>query len=99
MCLITKNVRINAQKIYINVYPNTLLVFEYLCNRANIQANRVFVSALLNDMVQVAVVFHRMDLGIFEGRDLSVSQYWISEAEGLGVAAFQKLRGLNIIGI
>ena len=34
------------QKIYINVYPNTLLVFEYLCNRANIRANRVFVSAL-----------------------------------------------------
>ena len=43
MCLITKNVRIN-QKIYI---PNTLLVFEYLCNRANIRANQVFVSALL----------------------------------------------------
>ena len=35
------------QKIYINVYSNTLLVFEYLCNRANIQENRVFVSALL----------------------------------------------------
>ena len=35
------------QKININVYPNTLLVFEYLCNQANIQANRVFVSALI----------------------------------------------------
>ena len=28
------------------VYPNTFMVFKYLCNRANIQANRVFVSAL-----------------------------------------------------
>ena len=37
------------QKIYISVYPNTLMVFEYLCNRANIRANRVFVSALLQN--------------------------------------------------
>ena len=29
------------------VYPNTFMVFEYLCNRANIRANRVFVSALI----------------------------------------------------
>ena len=28
------------------VYPNTFMVFEYLCNWANIRANRVFVSAL-----------------------------------------------------
>ena len=36
------------QKIYVNAYPNTVLVFEYLCNRVNIRANRVFVSALLH---------------------------------------------------
>ena len=28
------------------VYPNTFIVFEYLCNQVNIRANRVFVSAL-----------------------------------------------------
>ena len=43
MRLITKNARINAeklmQKIYINVYQNTLLVFEYLSNQVNIRAN------------------------------------------------------------
>ena len=38
---------INVEKSF-TVYPNTLLVFEYLCNRANIQTNRVFVSALVN---------------------------------------------------
>ena len=41
MCLITKMQEL-MQKIYINVYPNTLLVFEYL-----IRANQVFVSALI----------------------------------------------------
>ena len=30
----------------LSVYLNTLLVFEYLCNRANIRVNQVFVSAL-----------------------------------------------------
>ena len=35
------------QKIYIIVYLDTLLIFKYLCNRVNIQANRIFVSALL----------------------------------------------------
>ena len=44
MCLITKNVRINAEKLY----PNTPLVFEYLCNWANIQVNQVFVSTLID---------------------------------------------------
>ena len=31
------------QKVYIIVYLNTLLVFKYLCNRANIRANQVFI--------------------------------------------------------
>ena len=37
------------QEIMLKVYVNqiSLLVSEYLCNRANTQANRVFVSALL----------------------------------------------------
>ena len=43
MYVITKHVRINAE----NLYPNTLLVFEYLCNRTNIRVNQVFVSALI----------------------------------------------------
>ena len=40
MCLITKHVRINAENLYKRVS-------EYLCNQANIQANRVFVSTLI----------------------------------------------------
>ena len=33
------------------VYPNIFMVFKYLCNRANIRANQVFVSALLIIMI------------------------------------------------
>ena len=40
------------QKIYLSVYLNTLLVFEYLCNQANIRVNRVFVS-VLHDSIEV----------------------------------------------
>ena len=38
------------------VYPNTFMVFEYLCNRANIRANRVFVSSSSKN----SYTFHRL---------------------------------------
>ena len=36
--LMTKYTRINAEKSFI-VYLSTLLIFEYLCDQANIQMN------------------------------------------------------------
>ena len=51
MTLNTKIITINMQELvhenYFGVYPNTLMVFEWLCNRTNMRANRVFVSALV----------------------------------------------------
>ena len=44
MCLITKNARNNAKSL-------CKCVSEYLCNRANTQANRVFVSALVGTII------------------------------------------------
>ena len=46
-----KYVRINAEKSF-TVHPNTILVFEYIiCNRANVQTNRVFVFSSTNKYV------------------------------------------------
>ena len=35
------------QKYYIIAYSNTVLLFGYLCNLANIQMIKIFVSALI----------------------------------------------------
>ena len=51
MCLITKNARNNAESL-IRI---PLLVSEYLCNRANTRANRVFVSALKDTHMRMCI--------------------------------------------
>ena len=35
------------------VYPNTFMVFEYLCNQANTRVNQVFVSALFSSIANI----------------------------------------------
>ena len=59
-------------KIYIIVYSNTLLVFKYLCNRANIRANEVFVSALLDIPLTTGYKLITLTFELVHGLELSV---------------------------
>ena len=49
------------------VYSNTFMVFEYLCNRVNIRANRVFVSALVCIQFPTHQCINECQFSTFEG--------------------------------